>query len=436
MKKNKFFKSSIILIIGGLLTKSLGMLVRLSLSRNVSTQVIGLHSLILPTFMLLISISGMGLTTALNVLIASKKYNNKNIIITSLFISLFIDFLIIIFLFFTSKWIATTLFKNELLHYPLLSMGFVLPFITVSNIFRSYYFSTERLIPHIVSNALEDLIKLLLIVLFINKISNNIVLTLTFIIGINILSELSSILIFTYKFPKFNIYKSDIKPNKKNTKAILSIALPTSISRLIGSFTYFLEPIILTTILTKVGYSNDYIVNEYGIISGYVLPVLLLPSFLTNAIAQALIPSISLNYVNKNYQELKKRIKQAVGISLFLGIIFTIIIMISGDTLLNILYKTNEGSNYIKILAPIFIFHYIEHPLLNSIQAMNKAKINMKISLINMFIRTIILAFLCSLRIKLFSLLIALALNILFSCFYALYKINKIIKDEEKAFTK
>ena len=428
MKKNKFLKSSIILIIGGLLTKSLGMLVKLTLSRNVSTHVIGLYSLILPTFMLLISISGMGLTTALNVLISSKKYNNKNIIITSLIISLSIDFIIMLLLILSSKWISITLFKNEILYYPILSMGFVLPFITISNIFRSYYFSKERLIPHVVSNALEDLIKLILIICFINNISNNIPLTLTFIIGINILSELSSILIFIYKFPKFNITKEDIKPNKHNTKAILQVAIPTTISRLIGSITYFLEPIILTSILTKVGYSNSYIVNEYGIISAYVLPILLLPSFLTSAISQAIIPSISLNYANKKYKEVKLKIREATFISLILGIIFTIIIMITGEQLLNILYKTNEGSNYIKILAPIFIFHYIEHPLLSSIQAMNKAKINMKISLINMIIRTIGLAFLCSLKIKLFSLLIALSINIIFTCFYSMYKINKILK--------
>ena len=428
MKKNKFLKSSIILIIGGLLTKSLGMLVKLTLSRNVSTHVIGLYSLILPTFMLLISISGMGLTTALNVLISSKKYNNKNIIITSLIISLSIDFIIMLLLILSSKWISITLFKNEILYYPILSMGFVLPFITISNIFRSYYFSKERLIPHVVSNALEDLIKLILIICFINNISNNIPLTLTFIIGINILSELSSILIFIYKFPKFNITKEDIKPNKHNTKAILQVAIPTTTSRLIGSITYFLEPIILTSILTKVGYSNSYIVNEYGIISAYVLPILLLPSFLTSAISQAIIPSISLNYANKKYKEVKLKIREATFISLILGIIFTIIIMITGEQLLNILYKTNEGSNYIKILAPIFIFHYIEHPLLSSIQAMNKAKINMKISLINMIIRTIGLAFLCSLKIKLFSLLIALSINIIFTCFYSMYKINKILK--------
>lgn len=428
MKKNKFIRSSIILIIGGMLTKILGMIVKIVLTREIGTIGIGLYSLITPTFLLLISISGMGLTTALNVLISSEKYNIKNIMITSLIFSLSIDFIILILLFIFSGSIASNLLNNPILKYPILSIGFVLPFITVSNIFRSYYFSKERMIPHVVSNVIEDIVKLLLIIVFIKYILFSKELTLSFIIMTNIFSELSSIIIFIFCFPKFNITKSDIKFNKNNIKAILSISIPTTISRLIGSITYFLEPIILTTILIKVGYTNNYIVTEYGIINGYVLPIILLPSFFMNAISQALIPSISKNYVNNNIKEVKRKINQSIFIAIFLGIIFTSIIIIFGDKLLYMLYKTNEGSNYIRLLAPIFIFHYIEHPLLSALQAMNKAKINMFISIINMIIRTVILGLLCLLKIKLYGLLITISLNILFTCFYAWYKISKITK--------
>lgn len=429
MKKNKFIVSSIILIIGGLITKILGMLVKIILTRKIGTIGIGLYSLITPTFLLLISISGMGLSTALNVLISSGKYNIKNIIITSLIISLSIDLLLLILLFIFSGTIATTLLNNPILKFPILSIGFVLPFISISNIFRSYYFSKERMIPHVVSNIIEDLVKLLLIIIFIKYLLFSKELTISFIIITNIFSELSSIIIFIFCFPKFNITKEDIKFNKKNIKAILNISIPTTLSRLIGSITYFLEPIIITTTLIKVGYNNNYIISEYGIINGYVLPIILLPSFFMNAISQALIPSISKNYVNNNIKEVKRKINQSISIALFLGIIFTTIIIIFGDKLLNILYKTNEGSSYIKLLAPIFIFHYIEHPLLSSLQAMNKAKINLFISIINMIIRTAILGLLCMLKIKLYGLLISISLNIIFTCFYSWYKIQKIIKN-------
>ena len=428
MKKNKFIKSSIILIIGGMITKILGMFVKIVLTRSIGTDTLGLYSLISPTYLLLISISGMGLTTALNVLISSNKYNTKNIMFYSLIISLTIDIFIMIFLILFSNFIAATLLHNKILYIPLLSIGFVLPFITISNIFRSYFFSKERMLPHVISNILEDLIKLLLIMFFIKLFINNKSNVLSFIILINVFSELSSIIIFLFCFPNFKITKKDLKFNKSNIKSILKIAIPTTISRLIGSITYFLEPIILTYFLSKIGYSNEYIINEYGIINGYILPVLLLPSFLTNAIAQALIPSISSYYTNKKIDKLKRRINQALSISFILGILFTIIYLFFAKNILYLMFHTYEGINYIYILTPIFMFHYLEQPLLSTLQAMNKAKINMIISLINMIIRTVGLIILCNFKIGMLSLVIALSLNIIFTCFYSYTKINKIIK--------
>ena len=47
--KNKFIKSTIILMFGGLITKILGMIIKIALTRAVSTKGIGLYSLILMT---------------------------------------------------------------------------------------------------------------------------------------------------------------------------------------------------------------------------------------------------------------------------------------------------------------------------------------------------------------------------------------------------
>lgn len=432
MKKSKFIRSSIILIIGGFMTKIIGMISKIVLTRTVGIEIMGLYSMLMPTFLLLISISGMGLNTALNVLISSKKYNNKNLIITALSISLFLDFLILIILVFNAKFISIKLLNNEILYYPLLSIGFVLPFISISNIFRSYYFSKERMIPHVVSNVLEDLIKLLLIYFCAKYYINSKEKIITFIIMTNILCELSSIIIFLIKFPKFTITKKDIKPNKNNLKAILKISLPTLASKLIGSFTFFLEPIIITAILTKLSYPNEYIIREYGIINAYVMPIILLPSFFTNAISQSLIPVVSENYHRNNIKEIKRKIKQALIISLTIGVSYLTILFFKSDLLLHFLYNSNEGVNYIKFILPIFLFHYLEQPLLSCLQAMNKSHINLKISLVNMFIRTIILAGLLFLDIGIYGLLIALMINIMFTFTYSLYKVNNILSNQEK----
>ena len=427
MKKSKFIKSSIILLIGGLITKVLGLFIKILLTRKIGTFGMGLYSMIMPTFMLLLSISGMGLSNSLNVLIATNKYNNKNLIITALFFSLAMDVIICFVLFLFGHLIAIYLLQDQRLYYPLLSIAFVLPFISFSNIFRSYFFAKERMLPHVISNIIEDLIKLIIIYFGIDYFSNNLESTLSFIILSNIVCEFSSILIFLFKFPKFNITKNDINLKKENIKAIFAIALPTTFSRLVGSITYFLEPIILTTILLKIGYSNNFIIEEYGIINGYILPLIMLPSFFTNAISQALMPIVSKNYHNNNINIVKSRIIQAIFISLFIGLGYSVICFFHSDKLLSLIYDINVGNQYIKFLIPFFLFYYLEAPLLSSLQALGCAKENLKISLINCLIRTVVLAILTNLSIGMYSLLIAISLNILFTIIYSSFKISKVL---------
>ena len=427
--KNKFIKSTLILIIGGFFTKMLGMIIKITMTRLIGTEGIGLYSMIMPTFLLLNSIAQLGLPTALNILISSNKFNTKNLVATAIFISLFIDLLILIFLLISNSYISSNLLNESRLSIALLSIGFVLPFITISNCLRSYFFAKQRMYPHVITNIIEDLVKLIFIIVGISFfIRRGIEFAVAFVILSNIFCELSSIIIFLFLLPNFKCKKEELKPNKNNIKHLLKIALPTTGSRLIGSIGYFLEPIIITFVLLKVGYSNKFIINEYGIINGYVMQLVLLPSFFTAAISQALIPIISKNYVNKNYSYVNKKIKQAIFFCLLIGIPSTIIFEIFPEKLLTLLFNTNKGVNYIKVIAPICLLHYIQSPISSSLQAMGSAKISMIGTLIGMIIRTITLFILSFLKIGLWGLIIATSINILFVTLFDYYNVKRILK--------
>ncbi|MBE6139597.1 MAG: hypothetical protein E7174_03785 [Firmicutes bacterium] len=427
--KNKFIKSTLILIIGGFFTKMLGMIIKIVLTRLIGTEGIGLYSMIMPTFMLLNSIAGLGLPTALNVLIASDKYSTKNLVFTSILISLSIDILIILFLIASCNFLSTNLLNDSRLTLGLLSIGFVLPFITISNCLRSYFFAKQRMYPHVITNIIEDLVKLIFIIIGIPFfLSKGIEYAIAFIILSNIFCELSSIIIFIFLIPNFKCDKKELIPNKKNIKELFKIALPTTGSRLIGSIGYFLEPIIITFVLLKIGYTNNFIVNEYGIINGYVMQLVLLPSFFTGAISQALIPIVSKSYTKGNFKYISKKIKQAIFFCLLIGIPATIIFELFPDVLLKFLFNTNKGINYIKVIAPICLLHYIQSPISSSLQAMGSAKISMTGTLIGMILRTLTLFIVSFFEIGLWSLLIATSINIVFVTLFDLYNVRKILK--------
>lgn len=428
--KNTFIKSTIILIIGGFITKVLGMLIKIITTRMIGSNGYGLYALIIPTMMLLISISQLGLPTALNVLIAKNK-NTKRLITASLIISLTIDLLIMIFLICSAKYISTTLLHEKRVYYGLISIGLILPFISISNMLRSYFFAKERMLPHVITNVLEDVIKLIAIFTFLPFfISKGIKSAIAFIVLTNILSELTSIIGFIILIPKFKYKKEEIKPTKQDVKSLLNIAIPTTGSRIVGSIGYFLEPIIITYVLYKVGFDNNYIVKEYGIINGYVLPLILLPSFFTSALSQALIPNVSKNYSKGKYDLVERKIKQAIICSLLIGIPCTIIFTLIPEIPLKIIYNTAEGINYIKFLAPVCILHYIQAPISSSLQAMNKAKISLKGTIYGTIIRTILL-FILSFKLGMWGLILATSINIAFVTIFDYINIKKTLKKSD-----
>lgn len=427
--KNKFIKSTLILIVGGFFTKILGLIIKIVLTRLIGTEGIGLYSMIMPTFLLLNSIAQLGLPSALNILISNGKFNTKNLVFTAILISLTIDFIILIFLIFSSNYLSSNLLHNSNLSSSFLAIGLVLPFITISNCLRSYFFAKERMYPHVITNIIEDLVKLIFIIIGIPFfITKGVHYAVTFVILSNIFCELSSIIIFLFLLPSYKYKKAELKLNKNNIKEIFKIALPTTGSRLIGSIGYFLEPIIITFVLLKIGYSNSFIVNEYGIINGYVMQLVLLPSFFTAALSQALIPIVSKNYSIGKYNFVKKKIKQAIFFSLLIGIPATIIFELFPDKLLNLFFNTNKGINYIKVIAPICLLHYIQSPISSSLQAMGSAKISMIGTLIGMIIRTITLFMVSFFNIGLWSLIIATSSNIMFVTIFDYLNVKRILK--------
>ena len=426
--KEKFIKSTIILVIGGFITKILAMVIRIVITRLIGSSNIGLYMLVMPTFNLFITIATFSLPTSISKLISENKRNNKNVILGVIPLAMIYNIIIMLILVLSSNFIANNLLKNNMLYYPILVISFTLPFITLSSITRGYFYGKEKMFPHVLSNIFEQIIRIISIIIvtpFLLK--KGVIATITGLILLNVVSELSSIFILFLFLPKnFKINKEDIKPNYDNIKDIISISFPTTIGRLISSVGNFLEPIVITFVLLKIGFNNDYITNGYGIISGYVIPMVTMPMFLSGAISSALLPVISKYSSDGNIKRVKQKIKQAIFFSLLVGIPCTILLFLFPNFFLNIIFNVNVGSNYLKIASLIFLPSYIMGPLISSLQAMNKAKYVARASTIGIIIKTLTLFITLFLNIKMWPILISYFVYYVFSIIYLVSKIKKI----------
>lgn len=430
MKKNIFLKSVIMLLIGGFITKVISMFIKIVLARLIGTEGMGIYMLVSPTFVLLMALAQLGFPVAISKLVAEDNKDNKNLVFSVIPISLILNIIIIVFLFLTAGYISHNLLNEDRCYLAIICIGFVLPFISISSILRGYFFGKQKMLPHVISNVTEDFVRLMALIIGIPIfLKIGLEYAVAFIVLTNVISELTSIFVLFFFVPKnFKITKKDLKPNKNNIKNVFAIGIPTTMSRIIGSVGAFLEPIILTYGLLKSGYSNNYIINEYGIINGYVMPLILLPSFFTGAISQALIPNISKAHSKKNYKYVWNKIKLAIFISLLIGIPATIIFEIIPNIPMKLIYNTTVGIDYIKVLALIALFHYIQAPLTASLQAMGKAKEAMRGTLIGTVIRTLTLFILCFSKIGLWALIWATGINMIIVTIHQYKHVKKALE--------
>jgi len=428
MLKNKFFTATFILMLGGLITKILGFLIRIIYTRMVGNEAISLYSLVMPTYSLLLTIATLSLPIVISKLISEHKTKSIKILSNATIITLLLNIIVIIIIYITKDFIANTLLNEPRASVLLISMALTFPFVSISSILKGYFYGKQKMLPHSISNIIEQLVRIALIFLIIPKlVDKGVVYSVVGLILISIASELSSIITFLLFAPKkFKIAKQDLKPDINTTKEILSVSLPTVSSRLIGNIGFFFEPIILTNLLLLNGYSMNYILNEYGAYNAYSISLLAMPSFFIQAISSSLLPEISKFYYEKNIPMVKRRFKQALILSFIVGLIFSTTIYIFRDYLLTTLYNTTNGSNYIKILAPFFVLFYLEGPLQSVLQAVGKAKICMYITLTAIIIKLVTMSILSLCNIGMYSLVIAEIIDIIIIvllCFkYIIYK--------------
>lgn len=415
MKKNLFIKSTLILILSGFLTKMLGFIIKVVYTRIIGEYGISLFTIATPTYSLLLTISTLAIPISISKLVSENKGRSIRILTSATFLILSINFLLILIIFLTKDFIATNLLKEPLASPILMAFALTLPFVSISAVLKGYFAGKQNMVPHATSNILEQIVRLIIIVTILPILmKKSVMYAVLGLILLTILSEISSIIVFLFFLPKHINYKTNLLPSKKHTKDILNISLPTVSSRIIGNIGYFLEPIILTNLLLFSGYTNAYILREYGAYNAYSLALLTMPGFFIAAISTSLLPEISKFHGERNSSMVKRRIKQSLLFALLIGTFFSFIIFTFRDKLLFTLYNTTNGSDYIKILAPFFVLFYLEGVPTSALQALGHAKITMNITLWGVILKLLVMAILSLCHIGIYSLVIAEIINILF----------------------
>ncbi|MFF2447685.1 stage V sporulation protein B [Neobacillus sp. NPDC058068] len=405
---SKFLKGTFILLIAGLITRVLGFIYRIVLARSIGEEGVGLYMMAYPTFILVVTITQLGLPVAISKNIAEAEARGdyaeiKKILVVSLATTISLSIILTPVIILLAPILATTLFTDPRTYYPLIAIAPAIPIIAVSSVLRGYFQGRQNMRPSAVSQILEQGVRITLIAVMTKAfLPYGVQYAAAAAMAASVLGELLSLvyLMTTFKLKKrFPLRKNFFQfahKGKKTFQDLMKIALPTMGSRMIGSVAWFFEPIVVAHSLALAGVLAVNGTKQYGLLTGYAMPLLMLPSFVTFSLATSLVPAISEANSRNNHKLIAYRLQQALRLTFLTGGLAVIVLYVLADPLMQLMYGSTKGSYFIRLMAPFFLFFYYQGPLQAVLQALNLARAAMINSLIGAVVKTAVIFFLAS----------------------------------------
>lgn len=396
---SKFLKGTIVLLIAGFVTRILGFINRIVIARFIGEEGVGLYMMAFPTLMLVITITQLGLPVAISKRVAEAEAQGdfkkiKQILVVSLTTTFSLSLIFTPILFLSAPYLSETIFTDDRTRLPLLAIAPIVPIVAISSVIRGYFQGRQNMKPAAYSQVIEQIVRITLIALLTKMfLPYGIEFAAAGAMLASVLGELISLLyLFTTfklkkKFPVRKSFFKHVKEGKKTFGELMGIGLPTLGSRLIGNLSWFLEPIVVAHSLAIAGVSAMLATKQYGSLTGLAMPLLFLPSFITYSLSTSLVPAISEANSKGDKALIEYRLQQALRFVFLTGGLAIIIMYVLANPLMELMYGSDSGAYFIKLMAPFFIFHYLQSPLQAVLQALDLARAAMINSLIGSVVK-------------------------------------------------
>ncbi|RAP77942.1 stage V sporulation protein B [Paenibacillus montanisoli] len=402
MTKQTFIKGALILLLAGIVNRILAFVPRIALPRIIGAEGVGLYQLGYPFLIVLLTIitGGIPLAVAKWIAEAESKGDSKRVkqifrsaMALTVLLSLFLTAMFIVLL----PWITTHLMTDARVHQTLLMMSPLLLIIGISSVYRGYFQGKQNMIPTALSQTIETVIRCVLALLFAKWLLQY---GLAWgaagaMLGV-VAGELGGLAVLLLQYAKdrkrvklgiaresdkqADIPTADSKPKapaplRKRVpvvRRLISLSVPVTASRMIGSLSYLLESILTARALQAAGIAVSKATAQYGALQGMIVPILLLPTALTYSLAVSLVPSLSEAAAKGDRATIHKRLHQSMRLALVTGGPFVVVMMLFAEPLCRILYNHVEIAPMLQWMAPVGLFIYLQAPLQAALQALDK----------------------------------------------------------------
>lgn len=372
-------KSVALISVFSVLTRLLGFLLRIFLSRTIGAEALGLYQVALSVFMVLLTVVSSGLTLIISRMTASYRVSQDkkataSLITSGLLLALVVSVILcaIILIF---KNLFAHLFTDENCVNILIILLPSLIFSAIYSVFRGAMWGYDNYFALCVTELFEMVIKIAFSVLLLNASMSVLQSATTVAWAFTLSCVFSAVLVVILYF----FYGGKLGKPTRIYRTILSRSAPITGVRIAGSLVQPLIALILPARLMLAGYTASQAMSIYGIALGMTFPLLFLPTTLTGSLSTALVPDISMAMAQNDSSHIQKRVTASINFTLFISFLVVPIFVAIGDKIGLFLYGEALSGTLLQfsswIMIPMGVTN-ITSAILNSVGLEVKSFIN------------------------------------------------------------
>ena len=368
MEKNKqrkggFIKGAVIIASGGFIAKLIGALYRIPLTNLIGGHGLGLYQMVYPVYCLLLTVSATGIPSSIAKLTAErieKGEDDRAVLKTAMKIFLIIGAIGTLFMCVATPYLSKAQESEEVKfgYYALAPSVF---FVSAISVFRGWFQGKNDMLPTASSEVIEQVVKVGFGLLFAYRFQGDIPTAVTFLLLAVTLSELVALLFMwvVYRRKRKGV-KSKKKGGRVETKAVLRLSIPVTLSAMLLPLSSLLDSVFAVKLMGA--YASDP-VALYGLFSGGAVTVVNLPVSICYGVAAASIPAVATARAKAETQDnktgkksVRKRLFFSLGITALIALPSAVGLYFFAEPVVKIIYRSLTGNELETLVKLIRIF--------------------------------------------------------------------------------
>ncbi len=380
MTKGKtIIKGALILTLANLITRIMGFVYRIFMSKAIGTGGMGVYQLIMPVYLLVFSLCSSGLATAVSACTAAnaakKDYGaTRKILNTSLAITACLSLAACAIVFFGAGVIGKYLLHEPRTTLSLKIIALCFPFMCIGACLRGYFYGLQKMALPAASQVLEQSVRILVVWLLCGKmISRGLEYACAMaVMGMacgEIVSFIFTVIVYRAKSSVLNKHTS-----LKYTQAlqtVLSVSVPLTLNRGISSCLSTAENILIPQRLILHGMTSEQAISLFGGLCGMAVPLIMFPCSLLTALATALMPAISEYSSGGDYPAIGRALRRTLLFTTVIGIGVSGIFIFFPTEISSAVYGRSDIAPMLCLLGVICPFLYTQVILSAALNGIN-----------------------------------------------------------------